>query len=930
MKNSIISQSITWSDRVAQESVGGIPFRMYVERPQRISDLFAYRERWGTRPYIVQGNQVLTFAGLKGSVDAKIRVLVKSGIKPGDRVFILGWNSPDWVVNFWACVCFHAVPVVANAWWSEHELAEALTALKPALTLADQRGASKMPVGWTLADWEAELNSPEEVAKSFRQNEEILPGENEPAVIIFTSGTAGKPKAVVLAHRSLLATLHMLLHISRRLPHQVDERSGEIILHTGPLFHIGGVGALLRGITMGNTLVMTQGRFDPANAMALIELHRVSRWNAVPTMVTRLIEHPDLSQRDLSSLRTLTLGGAPVHAQLLNLIRKGLPGVDAKIATGYGLTENCGQATAASGADTIDRPGSSGRPLPCVELKIVPGPGLPDGEIFVRSPSQMLGYLDDSESPIDKEGWLHTGDLGYIDKDGHLWITGRSKDIIIRGGENIAPAAVERAILAISDISEAAVFGIPHPELGEEVMAVVVTEKEISAEWLQQQLRLTLASFAVPSRWLVRKEKLPVNLAGKMDKSALKAQIHLKKKSQHEGFESPALMQSFQHIIPSLRVFQGGDCLGSLGRELDRTNSRRMVIICGQSLAREEVLLELVRSASGGRYVGIYSSVQMHSPVQSVMDASQLLRHLEADSVLAVGGGSAIVTARAASILLAEKGDLKSLSTVMDANGSLQSPRLSAPKIPQFIIPTTPTTAMVKAGSAVFDSESGKRRALFDPKSRAQSIFIHPDFLHTAPGTLVLGSGLNSFAMAVEGLTSLLGNPLADAHLMHAVRIIRKNLSSPALQGDPASRAELVLAAILSGQGTDHTGAGITTALGHIIGSKHHVENGIVNAIILPHALQFGSDWIEPGLHKVATALGLTPQDDSSLLEGILEALEIFFSKLDLPHRLRDIGIAQDALVEIAILGMEDWFLRGNPRPVKNVSELQHILELSW
>ena len=196
----------------------------------------------------------------------------------------------------------------------------------------------------------------------------------------------------------------------------------------------------------------------------------------VPTMATRLLEHPDVHRRDLRSLRAITLGGAPVQHGTAEADAHGLPGVEARVATGYGLSENGGQATAASGADTADRPGSSGRPLPCVELKIAPRPGMPDGEVLLRSPSQMLGYFGEEESPIDREGWLHTGDLGRIDDDGHLWITGRLKDIIIRGGENIAPTAVERALLAIPGVSEAAVFGVPHPDLGEEVMAVVVTE----------------------------------------------------------------------------------------------------------------------------------------------------------------------------------------------------------------------------------------------------------------------------------------------------------------------------------------------------------------------------------------------------------------------------------------------------------------------
>jgi alcohol dehydrogenase class IV len=389
-------------------------------------------------------------------------------------------------------------------------------------------------------------------------------------------------------------------------------------------------------------------------------------------------------------------------------------------------------------------------------------------------------------------------------------------------------------------------------------------------------------------------------------------------------------MQSFQHVTPPLRLFQGADCLRSLPRELERLNSRRAVIVCGASLAREGGLLDLARSAMGERCAGVFGSVRAHSPAPAVIEAAQQLRRLEADAVVAVGGGSAIVTARAASILLAEEGDLASLSTTVDERGALRSPKLAAPKLPQLIIPTTPTTAMVKAGSAVLDPEAHVRRPLFDPKTRAQSIFVHPDFVRSAPRALVVGSGLNSFAMAVEGLTSRAGDPLADALLMHALRLMAAHLTSPALDGDAAARGELVLAAVLCGQGTDHTGAGVTTALGHIIGSRHHVENGIVNAIMLPHALRFSAEVILPGLAKVAAALGLAPRDDMLLLKTVIDGVARVCGALDPPRRLRDVGVPREALPEIATLGMADWFLRGNPRPVRAAAELQQILEEAW
>jgi acyl-CoA synthetase (AMP-forming)/AMP-acid ligase II len=509
-----------WGDAIAVETLHGVPFRMYTQRPLRVESLLAFADRWDTRPHIIQGDRVVTFADMRDLVAAKAQTLAESGVVRGDRIFILGWNGPEWIVNFWACIEVGAVPVLANAWWSEAELAAALDALQPAMTLADKNGSAHLPSDARRGPWEIVRSA----ATTHSPNTHQL-NEEDPAVVIFTSGTEGKPKAVVLSHRALLAGLQMLLHITRRLPHQIDETAGETGLHTGPLFHVGGVQTLIRAITVGDTLVMPRGKFDPADALALIERHRITRWAAVPTMVSRLLEHPDVQTRDVSSLRSLTVGGAPVHAELLQRIPLGFPGVKARIPTGYGLTENGGQATAASGADTAQRPGSAGRPLPLVEIKFVPRPGLPDGEIYLRAPTQMSGYYGLSQSPIDAEGWLHTGDLGRLDEGGHLWITGRCKDVIIRGGENIAPVAVERALMSIPGVSEAVVFGVPHPDLGEEVMAIVVVEGDQTAQSIQERLKGNVASFSIPSRWRVQKEPLPTNHAGKIDKTGLSARV---------------------------------------------------------------------------------------------------------------------------------------------------------------------------------------------------------------------------------------------------------------------------------------------------------------------------------------------------------------------------------------------------------------------
>lgn len=313
----------TWGSEIEQVDLDGVSFRMYTQRPRRLGGLLDYAARWADKPHIVQGERVVTFADVRSAAGAKATELAGQGIGAGDRVFILGFNSPEWVINFWAIVSLGAVPVLANAWWSPQELEHAVSLLDPQLVLADTRGARIVPEGVRTGTWGAPDTAATGPAPS-----DPSQAENDPAVIIFTSGTEGHPKAVVLSHRSLLAGLQMLLHITRRLPHQVPDDSGDTSLHTGPMFHIGGVQTLLRAVIVGDTLVMPAGRFDPAEAMQLIEQWKISRWSAVPTMASRVLDHPDVHTRDLRSLRALTVGGAPVGAEFLNRLRTGMPGVN--------------------------------------------------------------------------------------------------------------------------------------------------------------------------------------------------------------------------------------------------------------------------------------------------------------------------------------------------------------------------------------------------------------------------------------------------------------------------------------------------------------------------------------------------------------------------------------------------------------------------
>ena len=388
-------------------------------------------------------------------------------------------------------------------------------------------------------------------------------------------------------------------------------------------------------------------------------------------------------------------------------------------------------------------------------------------------------------------------------------------------------------------------------------------------------------------------------------------------------------MNSFQHITPPLRLFHGPDSLGQLGKELDRMKCGRAVVVCGPWMAQGP-LFERLRSALGERLAAVYSDVLGHSPVDSVEDAAGVLKASRADAVIAVGGGSSIVTARAATILAAEGKPARELCTVTDDKGGLKSPRLLAPKLPQLIIPTTPTTAIVKAGSAVFDPADGKRLALFDPKTRAQCVFVDPEMIGSAPRALIASAGINTLSMAIEGLTSRSSDPIADALLMHTLRLLAQHLPDTARHDDPGLRGDLVVGAVMCGQGTDHTAAGITTVLGHAIGARYEKENGVVNAIVLPHVLRFNAEAAAAGMAKVATALGVPASGGEAQLQQVTDKVQAIFRALGVPARLRDLDVPREHLPELAALAMGDWFLRGNPRPVHAAAELQQILEQAW
>ncbi len=532
-----------WSEELGRVTIDGKTVPGYPKREHLVADLLRYAVAWPDRVHLIQGAVRLTTAEVMAAVQRRAGELAGGGLRPGDPVLIQAWNSPDWVIAFWAILWAGGVPALGNPWWSGEEVASAVGVLQPRLVLADGALRRKLPPGVAAGPLRPSSGA------AAPQLDPVRRGEGDPAVIVFTSGTTGWPKAVVLSHYGVILVAHGFLQLIHRLPHQLPaDHRGEIVLETAPLCHVGGVHLILREALIGGTIVFAAGRFDPAEVLRLIQRERVERWFAVPTMAARVVDHPDLARTDVSSLRSVTLGGAPVHAELMRRVRAAFPSVHRRINTGWGLTEAGGALTAASGADSLSHPGSVGLALPYVELATDAKDRRSAGELLARSPAQMLGYYGDAAATaavIDADGWLRTGDLGHIDDAGRVWLTGRKKDLIIRGGENIAPARVEQVLLRHPGVTDVVVVGLPDADLGEAVGAVVLTGQgtSLTPEDLAPVMDGSLASFERPTKWRFVTDPLPVNGFGKVDRASVVAHwlAELGARTQRLGAETRRL-----------------------------------------------------------------------------------------------------------------------------------------------------------------------------------------------------------------------------------------------------------------------------------------------------------------------------------------------------------------------------------------------------
>ena len=549
---------------LAVEDVGGRPMEVYAQRMRSLREVQdAAAQRGDEATFLVYGDRRYGFAEFVAAANGVGRALAERfGIGRGDRVAVLSQNNPDWCLTFWATVARGAILVGLNGWWKADEILYGLVDSGSTVLVADRKRFERIadrldeapelahvflvdadPADFPDTPGAAVLHRYDELTT---EPDPASPSdtidEDDAAVIFYTSGTTGKPKGAISTHRSMIANLQNTMFnavagamASADGTSVLGRNTGPTVsLLTSPLFHVSGChSGLVVGMLAGIKIVIPEGRFDPEHALGLIQDHKVTVWATVPTMVWRVCEYPGRHDYDTSSVTSVAFGGSPSAEELQRKVLDTFPNVSST-ANAYGLTETSSVATVISGEDAKRKPWSVGPPVPTVELRIIDALGQPvgpgeTGEVCVRGPILMKGYWNKPEATaeaIDPEGWLHTGDIGHLDDEGYLAITDRKKDMIIRGGENVYCVEIENRLVDHPAIADAAVIGVPHPSLGEEVKAVVQLEPgaSMSEDDVRAWVRAELADFKVPTYVDVRHDPLPRNASGKLLKNVLRGE----------------------------------------------------------------------------------------------------------------------------------------------------------------------------------------------------------------------------------------------------------------------------------------------------------------------------------------------------------------------------------------------------------------------
>ncbi len=531
--------------------IDGVEYRLFKNAPDNLRSHLEPARAHAEKEFILYEGERWTFQDTFDQADRIAHQLVRRhGIQKGDRVAIAMRNYPEWMTAFLGIVNIGAVAAPINSWGEARDLEFAVRDAGAKLIFCDERRFQLLAPHLAELDVHAVVARPSEpveheraeTLESFLQDApaelpEVDIGPEDLAMIFYTSGTTGQPKGVASTQRQVIqATLAFDFSATSSAianPEAIAAMMGSGLQPTAllvvPLFHCSGLYPSFLGALRGGRRLAIPYRWDADRVLDLIEAEKITTFGGVPSMVLELLQHPRFDEVDTSSLKALGGGGAPQPPLLGKLIAEKVP--DNFAGTGYGLTETNATGSSSTGAAYTADPRSAGLLQPICEIRTCDEDGelLPPGEtgeLWLKSVANAKGYWHRPEADAEyfQEGWFRTGDIGYLNEEGFLYVVDRAKDVVIRGGENIASADVESILYEHPAIAEVAAFGLPHDILGEE-LAVAIRLKEgqrIEPAEVQAFVAERTAKFKVPSKVFLRSEPLPKNATGKLMKRTLR------------------------------------------------------------------------------------------------------------------------------------------------------------------------------------------------------------------------------------------------------------------------------------------------------------------------------------------------------------------------------------------------------------------------
>ena len=535
--------------------VFGIKMQVFKNAPAHLGQVFAGARGHGDKTFLVYEGETYTFTQAMDQIDALSNLLVNTyGVKKGDRVAVAMRNYPEWVMSFAAIISVGAISVSMNSWWVEDEMDFALQDSGAKVLICDQQrfdiaAASCKKFGVKVLVVRAEKPLPSGVDK---WQDALTPHlkaalkcpvvdirPDDDATILYTSGTTGRPKGAVSTHRAIISSLMafssrnaVLTMSGTKLKDVTGPEIPTSFILIVPLFHVTGCVPVMMSCFIAGLKLAIMYKWDAEKALEMIEREQITNFVGVPTQSWDLVNSPVFDKYDTSSLRAVGGGGAPSPTSLVGKVNDKVKNGNPQL--GYGMTETNAFGPAITGSDYLERPSSTGRAvLPMrVEVRdenLKPVPTGEAGEIWFFGPMLIRGYWNrpDATAETIVDGWLRSGDIGRLDADGYVYVEDRVKDMILRAGENIYGAEVESAIYDHPAVHEAAVFGVPHERLGEEVGVAILPKAGtvLDPQELWNFLEGKIAPFKVPSHVIVMSEPLPRNAAGKFLKRELQQRL---------------------------------------------------------------------------------------------------------------------------------------------------------------------------------------------------------------------------------------------------------------------------------------------------------------------------------------------------------------------------------------------------------------------